>query len=145
MGDLPPICHRFSEKYNIKMNKDWTRGEGCRASPFLICVFINRLFSALSDCLLKEVNGTCGHNLRIMHISLQRGLDVGMAEPNLHIFYIGAGFDQDRGVGVPLRYNNDKRKKPWFSRDPRICRHLFNSFSKLKFDEKIIKKRRLFH
>ena len=47
--------------------------------------------------------------------------------------------------GMPLRYNNDKRKKPLFSRGLSVCRHLFNSFSKLKCDEKIIEKRRLFH
>ena len=46
---------------------------------------------------------------------------------------------------MPLRYNNDKRKKPLFSRGSRVCRHLFNYFSKLKSDEKNIKKRRLFH
>ena len=46
---------------------------------------------------------------------------------------------------MPLRYNNDKRKKPLFSRGLSVCRHLFNSFSKLKCDEKIIEKRRLFH
>ena len=39
---------------------------------------------------------------------------------------------------MPLRYNNDKRKKPLFSRGLSVCRHLFNSFSKLKYDEKII-------
>lgn len=50
-----------------------------------------------------------------------------------------------RGVTLPLRYNNDKRKKPLFSRGLSVCRHLFNSFSKLKCDEKIIEKRRLFH
>lgn len=49
------------------------------------------------------------------------------------------------GKGMPLRYNNDKRKKPLFSRGLSVCRHLFNSFSKLKCDEKIIEKRRLFH
>ncbi|EET61298.1 hypothetical protein BRYFOR_06473 [Marvinbryantia formatexigens DSM 14469] len=48
-------------------------------------------------------------------------------------------------MAVPLRYNNDKRKKPLFSRGLSVCRHLFNSFSKLKCDEKIIEKRRLFH
>ncbi len=48
-------------------------------------------------------------------------------------------------VLLPLRYNNDKRKKPLFSRGLSVCRHLFNSFSKLKCDEKIIEKRRLFH
>ena len=45
---------------------------------------------------------------------------------------------QRAGVRVPLRYNNDKRKKPLFSRGLSVCRHLFNSFSKLKYDEKII-------
>ena len=53
--------------------------------------------------------------------------------------------DEQGGVGMPLRYNNDKRKKPLFSRSPRVCRHLFNSFSKLKHGEKNIEKRRLFH
>lgn len=48
-------------------------------------------------------------------------------------------------IVLPLRYNNDKRKKPLFSRGLSVCRHLFNSFSKLKCDEKIIEKRRLFH
>ena len=43
------------------------------------------------------------------------------------------------GMVMPLRYNNDKRKKPLFSRGLSVCRHLFNSFSKLKYDEKIIK------
>lgn len=54
-------------------------------------------------------------------------------------------FNQKRNMAVPLRYNNDKRKKPLFSRGLSVCRHLFNSFSKLKCDEKIIEKRRLFH
>lgn len=53
--------------------------------------------------------------------------------------------DQEAGVCVPLRYNNDKRKKPLFSRGLSVCRHLFNSFSKLKHGEKNIEKRRLFH
>ena len=52
---------------------------------------------------------------------------------------------RNKSNDMPLRYNNDKRKKPLFSRGSRVCRHLFNSFSKLKSDEKNIKKRRLFH
>lgn len=60
-------------------------------------------------------------------------------------YRIGSQIDQNRSMRVPLRYNNDKRKKPLFSRGSRVCRHLFNSFSKLKSDEKNIKKRRLFH
>ena len=59
--------------------------------------------------------------------------------------FVYACFCQKRNTSMPLRYNNDKRKKPLFSRGSRVCRHLFNSFSKLKSDEKNIKKRRLFH
>ena len=47
--------------------------------------------------------------------------------------------------GVPLRYNNDKQKKPLFSRGLSVCRLLFNSFSKLKIDENYKEKRRLFY
>ena len=47
--------------------------------------------------------------------------------------------------GMPLRYNNDKQKKPLFSRGLSICRLLFNSFSKLKIDENYKEKRRLFY
>lgn len=49
------------------------------------------------------------------------------------------------GEGMPLRYNNDKQKKPLFSRGLSICRLLFNSFSKLKIDENYKEKRRLFY
>ena len=46
---------------------------------------------------------------------------------------------------MPLRYNNDKQKKPLFSRGLSVCRLLFNSFSKLKIDENYKEKRRLFY
>lgn len=48
-------------------------------------------------------------------------------------------------MGMPLRYNNDKQKKPLFSRGLSVCRLLFNSFSKLKIDENYKEKRRLFY
>ena len=48
-------------------------------------------------------------------------------------------------MDVPLRYNNDKQKKPLFSRGLSVCRLLFNSFSKLKIDENYKEKRRLFY
>lgn len=52
---------------------------------------------------------------------------------------------QQGGTGMPLRYNNDKQKKPLFSRGLSVCRLLFNSFSKLKIDENYKEKRRLFY
>ena len=54
-------------------------------------------------------------------------------------------FNQKRNMAVPLRYNNDKQKKPLFSRGLSVCRLLFNSFSKLKIDENYKEKRRLFY
>ena len=56
-----------------------------------------------------------------------------------------AHLHQQAGVAVPLRYNNDKQKKPLFSRGLSVCRLLFNSFSKLKIDENYKEKRRLFY
>ena len=52
-------------------------------------------------CLFKEVNGTFCHDFRVMHIGLQCCLDVGMPQAGLYILHIGAGFNQNRGVGVP--------------------------------------------
>lgn len=80
-----------------------------------------------------------------MAIGSQRRFDVVMAETLADEQDRVLQIYQQGGVRVPLRYNNDKRKKPLFSRGSRVCRHLFNSFSKLKSDEKNIKKRRLFH
>ena len=74
-----------------------------------------------------------------MYIRLQRSLDIRVAKADLYVLYIRSGFNEKGGMGMPLRYNNDKRKKPLFSRGLSVCRHLFNSFSKLKYDEKIIK------
>lgn len=57
-------------------------------------------------------------------------------------------FVKDAVIGdtiMPLRYNNDKQKKPLFSRGLSVCRLLFNSFSKLKIDENYKEKRRLFY
>lgn len=68
-----------------------------------------------------------------------------MTKRILNYFYIYTSFTHPCCKSMPLRYNNDKRKKPLFSRGLSVCRHLFNSFSKLKCDEKIIEKRRLFH
>lgn len=60
----------------------------------------------------------------------------------LVIIYAGVQNGIER---VPLRYNNDKQKKPLFSRGLSVCRLLFNSFSKLKIDENYKEKRRLFY
>ena len=60
-------------------------------------------------------------------------------------FHVHAVLQGHRRESVPLRYNNDKQKKPLFSRGLSVCRLLFNSFSKLKIDENYKEKRRLFY
>ena len=60
-------------------------------------------------------------------------------------FHVHAVLEGHSGEGVPLRYNNDKQKKPLLSRGLSVCRLLFNSFSKLKIDENYKEKRRLFY
>ena len=80
-----------------------------------------------------------------MGINIAGGADIAVPQPLLNFLQAHAVGVKQAGAAVPLRYNNDKQKKPLFSRGLSVCRHLFNSFSKLKCDEKIIEKRRLFH
>lgn len=68
-----------------------------------------------------------------------------VAQHRGHRFHVHAVLERHRREGVPLRYNNDKQKKPLFSRGLSVCRLLFNSFSKLKIDENYKEKRRLFY
>ena len=80
-----------------------------------------------------------------MGINIAGGADITVTKPLLNFFQAYAiGVKQD-GAAMPLRYNNDKQKKPLFSRGLSVCRLLFNSFSKLKIDENYKEKRRLFY
>ena len=78
-------------------------------------------------------------------VRVHRCLYLFMSEPLRDQQRREAHLHQQAGVAVPLRYNNDKQKKPLFSRGLSVCRLLFNSFSKLKIDENYKEKRRLFY
>ena len=80
-----------------------------------------------------------------MGVGVQREAGIGMPQNSRQSFGVHAAGDGVGGEGVPLRYNNDKQKKPLFSRGLSVCRLLFNSFSKLKIDENYKEKRRLFY
>ena len=80
-----------------------------------------------------------------MSVSVQRETRRVVAQHRGHRFHVHAILQSQRCEGVPLRYNNDKQKKPLFSRGLSVCRLLFNSFSKLKIDENYKEKRRLFY
>ena len=94
------------------------------------------------------VHDVCGHKLGLivqMAVDIRRGADVAVTQPFLDLLHGHVVGQQQRSAAVPLRYNNDKQKKPLFSRGLSVCRLLFNSFSKLKIDENYKEKRRLFY
>lgn len=80
-----------------------------------------------------------------MSVGVQREACRVVSEHRGHRFHVHAVLQGHGCEGVPLRYNNDKQKKPLFSRGLSVCRLLFNSFSKLKIDENYKEKRRLFY
>ena len=71
--------------------------------------------------------------------------NIAVSQPLLNFFQAYTVCVQQACTAMPLRYNNDKQKKPLFSRGLSVCRLLFNSFSKLKIDENYKEKRRLFY
>ena len=80
-----------------------------------------------------------------MGVGVQRETRGVVTQHRGHGLHVHAVLERHRREGVPLRYNNDKQKKPLFSRGLSVCRLLFNSFSKLKIDENYKEKRRLFY
>ena len=80
-----------------------------------------------------------------MGVGVQREACRVVTQHTAEGFDIHTILERHGSEGVPLRYNNDKQKKPLFSRGLSVCRLLFNSFSKLKIDENYKEKRRLFY
>ena len=80
-----------------------------------------------------------------MGVGIQREGRISVTQDARQRFGVLAAGKSMGCEGVPLRYNNDKQKKPLFSRGLSVCRLLFNSFSKLKIDENYKEKRRLFY
>ena len=80
-----------------------------------------------------------------MGVDVSGGGKGRVPQPLLDLLHGNALTEQQTGAAMPLRYNNDKQKKPLFSRGLSVCRLLFNSFSKLKIDENYKEKRRLFY
>lgn len=80
-----------------------------------------------------------------MSICIQCNLNIFMSQSFFNNQWLHTLINQIGYMTVPLRYNNDKQKKPLFSRGLSVCRLLFNSFSKLKIDENYKEKRRLFY
>ena len=84
-------------------------------------------------CLHRLCRGDLGLVIQV-GVDVRRGSKVTVSQPLLNVLEGYAVGQQQAGTAVPLRYNNDKQKKPLFSRGLSVCRLLFNSFSKLKID-----------
>ena len=128
---------RHSDQRWLSRSAGASNPKGFGAFLFLRLQTRQRLFQTVGD-------GTLAAYVQ-MAVDVCSHLDVRVAQPLLHILQAVALRQQHAGAGVPLRYNNDKQKKPLFSRGLSVCRLLFNSFSKLKIDENYKEKRRLFY
>ena len=106
------------------------RGGGCRGR-----------FHEAADFLRRAPLHIVGD----VRVGVQSESGTVVAQHTGQSFHIHAAGDGHGRKCVPLRYNNDKQKKPLFSRGLSVCRLLFNSFSKLKIDENYKEKRRLFY
>ena len=85
------------------------------------------------------------HLARDVGVGAEREAGIEVTKHTRYRFHVHAILQRQGCECVPLRYNNDKQKKPLFSRGLSVCRLLFNSFSKLKIDENYKEKRRLFY
>ena len=127
---LPHLLERYYFALVLLRRIGRFRGVGCRDR-----------FHKATDLLSR----TSLHIVGDVRIDVQRKPDAEVAQHTGQGFHIHAAGDGHGREGVPLRYNNDKQKKPLFSRGLSVCRLLFNSFSKLKIDENYKEKRRLFY
>ena len=134
---------RFSFDPNADPKAEMTGVERIASSAPLPTIFL--WLHGLADNAADGIGGGALHPLRGVGVGAEGKARVVVSQRTGQRLDVHAVLEGQRGEGVPLRYNNDKRKKPLFSRGLSVCRHLFNSFSKLKCDEKIIEKRRLFH
>jgi len=112
---------------------------------FLLC--LTEILTGFRFRIRKLENGDLAllKTHRQMHVPVHGDLDRRMSQHLTECFDLYTRFHAACRKCMPLRYNNDKQKKPLFSRGLSVCRLLFNSFSKLKIDENYKEKRRLFY
>lgn len=95
---------------------------------------------------MKKIVFDCDNTFGIKNCDVDDGLALMYLLGSREAEFLGVTSTYgNSSLDVPLRYNNDKQKKPLFSRGLSVCRLLFNSFSKLKIDENYKEKRRLFY
>ena len=134
---------RFSLDPNRDPKAERTGEERIASSAPLPTIFL--CLHRLTDDVPDGVGGVTLYPLRGVGVGAEGKARVIVAQRTRQCLGIHAVLERQRREGVPLRYNNDKQKKPLFSRGLSVCRLLFNSFSKLKIDENYKEKRRLFY
>jgi len=129
----------------LRSEKNFLRKLRCRA----ICTALHLSLCVLPYGIRKQpAHRLGGFGLRKrcdVSVSVKREASGVVAKHSGDSFDVHAVLQSQGCKCVPLRYNNDKQKKPLFSRGLSVCRLLFNSFSKLKIDENYKEKRRLFY
>lgn len=121
----------FAEKYGVQ--NVFTSFEEVCADPAVDIIYISTPHNTHIQFLRKALSAG-------KHVLCEKSITLNSAE-----LEEAMQLAKEHGVVLPLRYNNDKQKKPLFSRGLSVCRLLFNSFSKLKIDENYKEKRRLFY
>ena len=81
----------------------------------VLALFFSLIGSTGGNCADKTLHAVGTFVLHLvghMTIHVQRKSRCGVAQISLHCLDVISGADRGDSVGVPLRYNNDKRKKP---------------------------------
>lgn len=81
---------------------------------------------------LHPVGTILFHTFRNMTIDIQREGRCRMSQISLHRFDIISVLERQDGVGMPLRYNNDKPEKPRNFKGLEVYQADFSSFSNPK-------------
>ena len=134
---------RLTQTVTQKPRDQESTGEGRMASSVPLRLFCG--LHGLADDAADGIGGGTLHSFRGVGVGAEGKARIVVSQGTGQRLDVHAVLEGQRGEGVPLRYNNDKQKKPLFSRGLSVCRLLFNSFSKLKIDENYKEKRRLFY
>ena len=94
---------KFADYYNLR-----------NPTSLMYKISILYKYDHFSDHLWDNYRIDCGAlGLQIwMHIAIQCNIYIGMSKNLTYTLSVGAATDTVCGKGMPLRYNNDKRKKP---------------------------------
>ena len=87
---------------------------------------------ALRHQIIELFDHFAGRGWVQVAVGPQGGFYVLVAQPFGHQKNGGAAVDEERGVGVPLRYNYDKPEKPRRIKGFEVFSLVFSSFSKPK-------------